>query len=342
MRKVLLFLSILGMASIISFAASGTTSSVSTPASKMVVATVNGQPIYANVLQNAANIGQTLLAIRKVNPKMYQLLLSSKAGTDFLKAYNRSVLDDLVNSVLMEQIAYKDYDIKVTTQEALNRVKQQVAKMLVTYNITKEQFSQYLQSQGYGNLSQFEENSIFTAKFSMTVELLRKAVTSSATVSKEEIKQYYNANINSFKTPMQINVEHILLNSEATANKVLKQIKSNAITFESAAAKYSLDVQTKNKNGDIGWIPKGKNMPDYEANLFNAKIEQVIGPVKTSYGWELFKVIGKKSASTKSLAEVSNQIENTLIVKKQEKLWSDWLNTVFKKFKANSKIKIKI
>lgn len=340
MKKVLLFLSILGMVSIISFAA-GTTP-VSTPASAMVVAMVNGEAIHANILQSAANIGQTLMAIRKVNPKMYQLLLSSKAGTDFLKAYNRAVLDDLVNSVLMEQIAFKDYNIKVTEKEALNKVKEQVAKMLASYNITKEQFSQYLQSQGYGNIEQFEKSSIFTVKFSMTVELLRKAVTSSATVSNEEIKQYYNANINAFRTPMQINVEHIMLNSEATANKVLKEIKSNAITFESAAAKYSLDVQTRNKNGDIGWIPESKNMPSYEIKLFNANIEDIIGPVKTSYGWELFKVIGKKSASIKSLAEASQEIKNTLLSKKREKLWNDWLNGVFKKFKSNSKIKIMI
>ncbi len=329
------------MVSIISFAASGTTA-VSTPASAMVVALVNGEPIHANTLQNAANIGQTLMAIRKVNLKMYQLLLSSKEGTDFLKAYNRSVLNDLVDSVLMEQIAFKDYNIQVTEKEALNNVKEQVAKMLSSYKITKEQFSQYLQSQGYGDIKQFEENSVFTLKFSMTVDLLKKAVTSSATVSNKEIKQYYNANIDSFKTPKQINVEHIMLNSEATADKVLKEIKSNAITFESAAAKYSLDVQSKDKNGDIGWIPESKNMPAYEVKLFSTNIGGIVGPVKTSYGWELFKVIGKKSASIKSLSESSAEINKTLLSKKQEKLWNDWLNSVFKKFKSSSKIKIMI
>jgi len=341
LKKMLLLLSILGMVSIISFAASGTTA-VSTPASAMVVALVNGEPIHANTLQNAANIGQTLMAIRKVNLKMYQLLLSSKEGTDFLKAYNRSVLNDLVDSVLMEQIAFKDYNIQVTEKEALNNVKEQVAKMLSSYKITKEQFSQYLQSQGYGDIKQFEENSVFTLKFSMTVDLLKKAVTSSATVSNKEIKQYYNANIDSFKTPKQINVEHIMLNSEATADKVLKEIKSNAITFESAAAKYSLDVQSKDKNGDIGWIPESKNMPAYEVKLFSTNIGGIVGPVKTSYGWELFKVIGKKSASIKSLSESSAEINKTLLSKKQEKLWNDWLNSVFKKFKSSSKIKIMI
>ena len=319
--------------------ATSATPTVTSNATKQVVALVNGQPIYADTLKVAANIPDTLKAIEKVNPKMYQLLVSSKAGTEFLKSYNESVLSDLIDSVLIEQLAEKNYGIKFTDAQALQKVKEQIDQMLKSYNITMDQFSRYLQSQGYGSVEQFEKNSIFTMKFTLIVNALRRAVTSTANVTDEEVKQYYNANLDSFKTPKQVNVEHIMVNSEATANKVFQAIKTGNITFESAASKYSLDVQTKDKNGDLGWIPATSQMPDFERKLFDAKIGGMVGPIKTSYGWELFKVIGKKDASMQSLSEASNKIKQDLLSQKQQKLWNDWMKGVFEKFKKESTIK---
>jgi foldase protein PrsA len=324
---------------VVALFATSATPTVTSSATNQVVALVNGQPIYADTLKIAANIPDTLKAIEKANPKMYQLLVSSKAGTEFLKAYNKSVLSDLIDSILMEQLAEKNYGIKFTDAQALQKVKEQVDQMLKSYNITMKQFSEYLKSQGYGDVETFEKNSIFTMKFTLTVNALKQAVTSAATVTDDEVKQYYNANLDSFKTPKQINVEHIMVNSEATANKVLQDIKAGNITFESAASKYSLDVQTKDKNGDLGWIPETSQMPDFEQKLFNTEIGGIVGPIKTSYGWELFKVIGKKDASIQSLSEASNKIKQNLLSQKQQKLWNDWMKGVFDKFKKESTIK---
>lgn len=340
MKKFLILSFIVSVFVVAIFATSATPTTVSTNATNQVVALVNGEPIYAETLQIAANVPETLKAIEKANPKMYQVMVSSKAGAEFLKAYNETVLRDLIDSVLMEQLAEKDYGIKFTDAQALQKIKEQIDQMLKSYNITMDQFSQYLKSQGYGSVEKFEKNSIFTMKFTLTVNALKKVVTSSATVSENEVKQYYKANLDMFKTPKQINVEHIMLNSEATANKVLNEIKSGAITFESAASKYSLDVQTKDKNGDLGWIPETSQMPSFEAQLFKTKIGGIVGPVKTSYGWELFKVIGKKDASVKSLNEMSSQIKNELLSQKQQKIWNDWMKNIFDKFKKESTIKM--
>ncbi len=317
--------------------ATPTANSSSTPT---VVALVNGEPVYSDVLNMAANVGPTLQQIRQSNPKLYSFMTSTKDGFNFLQAYNKSVLSDLTNSVLMEQIASQDYNIQVTDAQAMIKVKEQVAQMLQSYNITEAQFSQYLQSQGYGSVSQFENDSVFTMKFSMVVSQLKNVVTSSATVSEKDISNYYNANLSSFREPKQIDVEHILLDSEATANAVLKEINSGSITFESAAAKYSLDTQTKTKNGDLGWIPESSNMPDFEVKLFASNIGDVVGPIKMQSGWELFKVVGKKDAYTKSLKEVHDQIQQQLSSQKSDQIWSNWLKTTFQNFKDKSTVKI--
>lgn len=350
MRKVFLFFVISIFASLVVLA-SGATSTVATPStsvifgsapSTMIVALVNGEPIYSNVLDMAANVSPTLVQLKNINPQMYNFMTTTKDGFDFLAAYNRSVLNNLVDSVLMEQIAKQKYNIVVTDDQALAQVKAQVAQMLSAYNITEDQFSQYLQSQGYGDINQFEQNSLFTMKFSMTLDQLKKVVTSSATVTTAEAQQYYNSNIASFQNPPEIDVEHISLSSQSSAASVLALIKTGKITFESAAAKYSLDTSTKNNNGDLGWIPQSQNMPDFEVKLFGANIGDIIGPIQVNSSWELFKVVGKKGASVQSFDEVQSKIIQQLLSQKQSQIWSNWLQNVFQSFKNSSTIKIMI
>lgn len=350
MRKITIFLVISVFMSIALFAASATPTTVATPtvpatnATNTVVALVNGEPIYSGVLDMASNVAPTIAQLQKINPQMYSFMTTTKDGFNFLSAYNKSVLNNLVDSVLMEQIAKQKYNIVVTNDQALAQVKAQVAQMLSSYNLTEDQFSQYLQSQGYGDVNQFEQDSVFTMKFSMTLDQLKQAVTSSATVSTAEEQQYYNANLSNFKTPNEIDVEHIQLSSQASANYVLSQINSGAITFESAAAKYSLDTQTSNNNGDLGWIPESANMPDFEVKLFASKVGDIVGPIQiqSGSGWELFKVVGIKGPSVQSFADAQSQIMQQLISQKQSQMWSNWLQNIFQPFKQSSTIKIMI
>jgi parvulin-like peptidyl-prolyl isomerase len=346
LRKVAVFFIFAVFASLAIFAAGATPTILSTatilgtPSTTTVVALVNGQPIYSNILDMAANVSPTLSQLKNINPQMYNYMTTTKDGFDFLSAYDKSVLSNLVDSVLMEQIAQKNYNIVVTDAQAMAQVKAQVAQMLSSYGLTEDQFSQYLQSQGYGDINQFEQNSLFTMKFSMTLDQLKKVVTSSATVTTAEAQQYYNANIANFQNPPEIDVEHISLSSQSTAASVLALIKSGKITFESAASRYSLDTNTKNNNGDLGWIPQSANMPDFETQLFAANIGDIIGPVQVQSSWELFKVVGKKGPSVQSFADAQSNIIQQLLTQKQSQIWSNWLKNVFQPFKNSSTIKI--
>lgn len=357
MRKVTLFLVFVVLTSIVIFAAGATSTVLSTattvgtlstanilgaPSTTTVVALVNGEPIYSSTLDMASNLSPTIAQLKNLNPQMYNFITTTKDGYNFLSAYDKSVLDNLVDSVLMEQIASKNYNIAVTEAQAMVQVKAQVAQMLSSYGLTEDQFSQYLKSQGYGDVKQFEQNSVFTMQFSMTLDQLKKAVTSSATVTTSEAQQYYNANVASFQNPPEIDVEHISLSSQSTAASVLALINSGKITFESAAAQYSLDTNTKNNNGDLGWIPQSANMPAFETQLFGANIGEIVGPVQVQSTWELFKVIGKKGPSVQSFTDAQSKVIQQLLTQKQAQIWSNWLTNVFQPFKNSSDIKIMI
>ncbi len=84
---------------------------------------------------------------------------------------------------------------------------------------------------------------------------------------------------------------HILVADENTANSVYTQLKAGA-DFATLAAKYSIDTNTKDKGGDLGWFGKGKMVPDFEAAVWPMKIGDINKPFKSTYGYHIVQVLG--------------------------------------------------
>jgi parvulin-like peptidyl-prolyl isomerase len=82
---------------------------------------------------------------------------------------------------------------------------------------------------------------------------------------------------------------HILVADEALAKELLKQIKDGA-DFAAVAAANSTDASNKDRGGDLGCNAKGAFVPEFEAAVANAKDGDLIGPVKTDYGYHIIKV----------------------------------------------------
>ena len=56
---------------------------------------------------------------------------------------------------------------------------------------------------------------------------------------------------------------------------------------------------------------------EFEEAAFTAQIGQLVGPVKTQFGYHLIRVDKKNEAATASLDEVKENIRRTLLQKKQ-------------------------
>jgi peptidyl-prolyl cis-trans isomerase C len=161
---------------------------------------------------------------------------------------------------------------------------------------------------------------------------LKKKVEESANIGDAELKDYYNKNIDKFKTGEQVRASHILVKSEAEAKDIERQLKGGA-KFEDLAKKYSIDGAAP-KGGDLGWFSKGSMIPDFEKVAFGLKEGETSGIVKTKFGYHIIKLTGKRPAGTRSFDEVKDQIKQALIPEKQQE--------VFKKLKDDLKKNAKI
>src|SRR5580692_1640571 len=157
-------------------------------------------------------------------------------------------------------------------------------------------------------------------------------ITAGITVSDQDLQAYYDQHRDEFRVPEQVKVSHILIktplpspgakedekavaDARAKAEDVLKQVKAGG-NFSELAGKYSDDPGSAKNGGELGWIGRGRTVPEFEKAAFSLGKGQTSDLVKSSYGFHIIHVEDKQDAHLKTLAEVKSEIEEKV---KQEK-----------------------
>ncbi|MDQ3021916.1 MAG: peptidylprolyl isomerase [Bacteroidota bacterium] len=133
-----------------------------------------------------------------------------------------------------------------------------------------------------------------------------------------------------------VNVSHILVKIESDtaaakkeAEDVFQRVK-NGEDISQLAFDLSDDPSAKQNRGDLGWLAKGATVKEFEDASFNANVGDIVGPVKTSFGFHIIKVLGKEKKEFK-VAQISKAVtpssrSKQLVKKKSEDFYSDLKN----------------
>jgi peptidyl-prolyl cis-trans isomerase D len=100
---------------------------------------------------------------------------------------------------------------------------------------------------------------------------------------------------------------------------LLKQLKGGA-KFEDLAKKYSEDPGSAKEGGSLGWIGKGRTVPEFEKAAFSLPKGQISDLVKSSYGFHIIRVDDRQDAHMKTLDEVKGEIEPILKQQKTQQI----------------------
>jgi peptidyl-prolyl cis-trans isomerase C len=85
----------------------------------------------------------------------------------------------------------------------------------------------------------------------------------------------------------KVNASHILVKTEQEALACLTYLKTKS--FEELAREKSLCPSGK-KGGNLGWFGRGQMVKEFENAAFSGKKGQIVGPVKTQFGWHIIKI----------------------------------------------------
>ncbi len=130
-----------------------------------------------------------------------------------------------------------------------------------------------------------------------------KFINTPITVTDAEIKAYYQKHKEDYKEPETRKIKYAIFPVKATAsdtaaiyaeaNRIIKKLK-NGTDFAELASTYSDDQASAQKGGDLGYFTKGTMVKEFEKAAFAAKVGQIVGPIKTSFGLHIIKVEDKK------------------------------------------------
>ena len=134
-----------------------------------------------------------------------------------------------------------------------------------------------------------------------------------------DIEKEYNNNSEQYTTPEQVRASHILLKTEgkddaavkAKAQELLKQAKAGA-DFAELAKKNSDDTDSAKNGGDLDYFGRGRMVAEFDQVVFAMTPGTTSDVVKTGFGYHIIKLVDKKNATTRPLAEVRQQLNDQL------------------------------
>ncbi len=117
-----------------------------------------------------------------------------------------------------------------------------------------------------------------------------------------------------------MHAQHILLKTadkdaaavRKQAESVLKEAQAPGADFAALARKYSEDDASKASGGDLGFFGRGSMVKPFEDAAFGMAPGQISELVQTDYGFHVIKMLEKRAAGQRPLAEVKDQIAEQL------------------------------
>ncbi len=90
------------------------------------------------------------------------------------------------------------------------------------------------------------------------------------------------------KKVKKIQARHILVATKELADEINQKLDDGA-EFAKMAEEYS-ECPSKKRGGDLGWFGKGAMVRPFEVAAFSAEEGDVVGPIKTEFGWHLIYI----------------------------------------------------
>jgi len=272
-----------------------------------------------------ANLEANAATPAKGVPKPTTAQLKQQCATQY-KSLQNEVLNFLIGLewVLGEA---PSHGVKVTDAE----VHKQFVKIRTTQFPSATEFQKFIANSG-----QTVSDLLLRVKYNLVSQKLQqKVLKSSQTVTPAEVQKYYNENKSRFGVPEKRSVQVVLTKDEAAAKAAKQEIESGK-SFESVAKAKSIDPVSKTKGGLIPEISKGQEEKALDEAIFSAQKGTLSGPVKTAFGYYIFKVLSSTPGSQQALAQVEKSIKAQLTSTQEQAAFNKFVKEFKKKWKEKT------
>jgi parvulin-like peptidyl-prolyl isomerase len=179
----------------------------------------------------------------------------------------------------------------------------------------------------------------------LTDLLYKKEVAEKAPVGDSEITAYYNENLDKiFTKPEEFKISHILIKVEEDTlqkksgkkkdreKEALEKIEpiyqraKNGEDFAALAKEFSEEDGSKEKGGELGYLPRGRMLKEFEEQISSLQPNEVSRPFRTKFGYHILKYTDKKPSEVMELNDdLKEKIKYNLARDNQKKRAEEYL-----------------
>jgi len=216
------------------------------------------------------------------NPSAYQKILESSR-------------ESMIEQLLIIEMAEQD-SVEILDKDIDKALNQQID------NIIAQTGSKELAEEALGKkISDFKRSYRDDMKGKLLAEKYTSSLTTSISVSRGDVIDFFSVYKDSIPSfPTLYKTHHILLEikpskeSEEKSFKKALDIKNkiiNGLSFDDAAKLYSSDPGSKDRGGNLGYVPRGTFVKEFDKVVFTVDKNILTDPVKTQYGHHLIEVL---------------------------------------------------
>ncbi len=258
-------------------------------------------------------------------PKQTDVQFKAQCKTEY-ETLRDQVLQFLISSQWIQGEA-GSRNVKVTDAE----VNKQFASTKKQSFPKDADYRKFLSSSGMT-----EADLLFRVRLDTLSNKLREAVIKGKDkVSQAQIAAYYAKNKARFATPERRDLRIVLTKTAARAAQARKRLAAGG-SFKEVAKKYSIDQASKNQGGSLPAVAKGQQEKALDDAVFAAAKGKLSGPVKTQFGYYVFRVQKVSPATQQTLQAATASIKQLLASQNQQKALDTFVKTFQKKWKGKT------
>ena len=216
------------------------------------------------------------------NPLAYQKILESSR-------------ESMIEQLLIIEMAEQD-SVEILDKDVDKALNQQID------NIIAQTGSKELAEEALGKkISDFKRSYRDDMRGKLLAEKYTSSLTTSINVSRGDVVDFFNTYKDSIPSfPTLYKTHHILLEikpSEESNKKSFEEAMDirnkivNGLSFDEAAKLYSADPGSKDQGGNLGYVPRGTFVKEFDRVVFTIEKNILTEPIKTKYGHHLIEVL---------------------------------------------------
>jgi len=296
---------------------------------EQIVAKVNGDIITSTDLARARRQIIEEMKARKVSQVEIDMTLVTA---------EKNILRDKIDSLLL---ASKGKEMSISVDGEISKY---IADLMVKTKMANQEDLAKMIVEQTGQTFEDWKNEMRTNM--ITQRVVRQEVGGKLTIKKEEVAKYYEDHKTEFMREEEIYLREILFSSEGkspaevaglekkakdTVARLRKNEKFNVLVRELS------DSQTRNEDGDIGWMKKGMLNKQIEDLVFKGQKGFVTDPIKLPNGWLILRVEDFHLAGQAEIEQVENEIMEKLYMPRFQPQMREYLT----KLRMNAFLEIK-